>query len=435
MLSQALPLAETLATALTSVFLVVIMSHYAVLLSRKGKKEENGFSPPLSVIIPAHNEGKYIAGTIESVLRNGYRGRIEITVINDGSTDNTEDVLKTFGRKIRVIKTSHVGKSAAMNRALRTAKHDIVVTVDGDTRLGDGALSRLVAPHRNPDVAATSGSVRVGNPRGILGMFQRIEYFQISLFRSLCGRVGGMIYTAGTLSAFKKSVLMESGGFSRNVLLEDIDLACRLLAKGKRVVFVDNADSITNVPETLKWLVRQRKRWFKGGIQILKKHRGLGRKNRGAGLFTLPIMSYWYAHASLMGFAIIAQILLGYYTFFYSSGVVFSNDVLLFFLSWFSLFGIINLAFQMLAGNFPVTSLSLLNVAAVSMVYGLIAYSMFWFRERVTLRDIVVMFFMMPYWLFIMLIQAGSNVYWLFSEQRNWWGKQGNRQPQPEMKA
>jgi cellulose synthase/poly-beta-1,6-N-acetylglucosamine synthase-like glycosyltransferase len=413
---------EAAAALFTTFFLAVLLMQYAVLLARRGRKEEGGFFPAMTVIVPAHNEARNLKGTLDSITGNGYPGEMEVIAVDDGSTDGTPDVLKAYDGKVRVVRTEHVGKSAAMNTALGLASHPVVVTVDGDTLVGKGSLERLVSPLRDPDVAAASGSVRVRRPRGLLGMFQRIEYLQISLFRSLCSRVGGMIYTAGTLTAFRRSDL-PAEGFSGDMLLEDVDLACRLLSRGRKVVFVDNAPSSTAVPDTVPKLVRQRRRWTKGGIQVLKRHRSLGRRNRGAGLFTLPIMGYWYFHALFIGTAILLQMALGYYTYFVYWGNGLSWDAGTFFLGWLSLYGIANLAWQMLAGNYPVTYLSVLNVAVVGMVYGLLLYSFWWFRERPTPRDAVALFFMMPYWLLVMAVQLLSNAGWFRSGGRNWWEK------------
>jgi len=438
---------EAIALVPTSILLGLILVQYGILLfgRRERYQQAQGPGPSVSVLIPAHNEGRYIGRTIDSVLENGYPGRLEVIVANDGSTDNTADVLKAYIKKhgkdskvnstndvkgsadagIRVINTGHIGKSRAMNRMLGMARNDIVVTIDGDTRIERASLEKLVAPFSDSRVAAATGSMKIANHnRRLITWFQRLEYFGFSLFNEMCHRAKGMYCTAGTLSAFRRSVRTKMGGFNDRVLIEDKDFGLRLTASGHKIKYVPKAVAYTNSPEKWRHLLRQRFRWSRGGIQVIKKHRSMlfNRRFPGIGFFSLPVMGYWYFHSAII-ILIFLQVLLGYNTYFLSGGVALSPDVVQYFVFWFSIFGAINLAYNTLTGVWPVTALAVLNIAIVALTYALILYSIKWMGERPGLRDAIAIVFMFPYWIVIMAVNLASNTEWFRQPALNKWDK------------
>jgi cellulose synthase/poly-beta-1,6-N-acetylglucosamine synthase-like glycosyltransferase len=179
------------------------------------------------------------------------------------------------------------------------------------------------------------------------------------------------------------------------------------------------------VPERLKDLWRQRVRWTKADIQIAKRYRNMyfNRKRGGAGMFSLPVMTYWQFHACALIILIALQIILGYNQYFLSNGTVFSGEVAKFVFGWFSLFGIINLGVNTALGVWPLTLLSGLSIFAIAASYVLYIYSIFWLGEKPGIRDIVVFFFMFPYWLITMAAQVVGLAEWFRGEGRNWWEK------------
>jgi cellulose synthase/poly-beta-1,6-N-acetylglucosamine synthase-like glycosyltransferase len=416
---------ETIALIPTIFLFIVILSQYAILILKPKKKIVGNSRPAISILIPAHNEGKYLKETINSILNSGYRGKKEIIVIDDGSTDNTPRIIEQFRKKglIKSIRTNHIGKSKAMNKGLKLAKNEIIVTIDGDTKIKKGSLDKLLAPFSDEKVAATTGSIKVANPKKFITWFQRVEYLYFSFYKSLCDRLDGIIWTSGTLSAFRKKCLKK--GFNPKIYLEDIDLALNLKKKGYKIHYIPQAIAYTFVPEKIRDLAKQRYRWLRGGIQIMKRHFDLyfNKKYFGPGFYTLPMMSYWYFHSLVMGILIFLQVFIGYYNFYYLSGNVISLDVIKYFFFWFSIFGIVNLAYQIIIGNFQLTLLYFFNFLVVILTYTIYIYSIRWFRERITLKDVVAFIFMFPYWMFIMIIQSFSNIEWFVSRTKNWWRK------------
>ena len=346
---------------------------------------------------------------------------------NDGSSDNTSDVLEHYSKKpnIRIINTDHIGKSRAMNRMIKMASNDIVVTIDGDTVIDKNGLEKLVAPFTDTKVAATSGSMKIANHnRRLVTWFQRLEYFGFSLFNEMCHKVNGMYCTAGTLSAFRRSVLTDMGGFNDKILIEDKDLGLRMTSAGHKIKYVPRAVAFTNSPERWRHLLKQRFRWSKGGIQVIKKHKNLlfNRRFMGIGFFSIPVMGYWYFHSAMI-ILIFLQVFLGYNTYFLANGVTFSFDVAQYFLLWFSIFGVINMGYNIFIGAWPLTVLSLLNMLIVLLTYSLMLYSIKWMGDRLKLRDVIAMIFMFPYWIVVMAVNLYSNLEWFRQPTLNRWDK------------
>jgi cellulose synthase/poly-beta-1,6-N-acetylglucosamine synthase-like glycosyltransferase len=418
---------EILAVIPTGLLLLVVISQVVIFTTRRPVRFEKGYTPSVTVIIPAHNEGRHIKATMDAVLDGGYPGRLKIIAIDDGSSDQTPEILKGYSgdKRIRVLKTDHIGKSRVMNRALRIASTEIVITIDGDTVMEKGSIEALVAPFSDIKVAATTGVIKVGNTRHPLSWFQRLEYLNFAFFKSVCERIHAVIAASGPLSAFRRKYLVEAGGFSTTTYLEDFDVAIKLIKNGYKTHFVQDAVCYTFVPERVLTLARQRFRWTRGGAQIIKQHFDmfLNRKYKGPGMYSMPLLSYWYIHSVLIGIALLLQIVMGYNTYFLSKGVAFSPDVVLFLFNWFSVFGMITVAYNVFIGTWPLTLLAALNMVLLILTYGIFLVALRMFGERFTLKDLIAFIFMFPYWLIGLFVQALSNIEWSKKSGRNWWKK------------
>ena len=100
----------------------------------------------ISVIIPAYNAGRFIEGCINTIFNQTYRG-FEIIVVNDGSSDNTLDILNSLAKKdarLKVISQKNGGVSAARNTALKHAKGEFITYVDADDSLPKTAFSDML---------------------------------------------------------------------------------------------------------------------------------------------------------------------------------------------------------------------------------------------------------------------------------------------------
>lgn len=311
------------------------------------KSFSSEFYKPLSIIVPAYNEQETISENINSILKLNYP-EFEIIVVNDGSTDNTIEQLKkdfdlkTFNREytrkleteeikdiykslshpnLLVIDKENGGKGDALNAGVNLSGYPLVCNIDADSLIDSQALLRIVAPFVNDwRVVAAGGTVRIANSckvengqvtevnlsKKYLVRMQVIEYLRAFLF----GRVGwaglnSLLIISGAFGIFKKKHLIKAGGYNTNTVGEDMELVLRLNRKmnktGRKykIVFLPEPVCWTQVPETLKTLGSQRKRWHQGlGESLLYNFQMFFNYNYGpSGLVAFP----FYFFIELLG--------------------------------------------------------------------------------------------------------------------------------------
>ncbi len=262
--------------------------------TRRPLRDEPGYLPDVSVVIPAYNEAAGIAATIRSMVRSRYRGRIEIIVVDDGSSDDTAAIARNLGIPyVRVISQPNSGKPGALSRGIAEAQSDILVLVDGDTVFQPDTLGRLIAPLAAADVGAVSGNTKVGNRRGFLGSWQHLEYVMgFNLDRRLFDMFGTIPTVPGAIGAFRRAALAAVGGISTDTLAEDTDLTMALCRSPWRVVYAPGAIAWTEAPSTLRQLWRQRYRWSYGTMQAMWKHRRAVIEHGQSGRFGRYCLTY-----------------------------------------------------------------------------------------------------------------------------------------------
>jgi biofilm PGA synthesis N-glycosyltransferase PgaC len=234
--------------------------------------------PMVSVLIPAHCEEKGIEGVLEAALRIDYP-RFEIVVVDDGSTDGTVARVMPYVErgKVRLVrKTVNEGKAMALNDALPCLNGEIVLTIDADAVVDVGILRALVPHFSSARVAAVTGNPRVSNRRSLLSKIQLIEFTSVVGLLRRAQRVWGRIQTvSGVVVAFRKSALLDVGLFDPSMATEDIDMSWRLQKRFWDVRYEPKALVWMQVPETLRLLLRQRRRWAVGLGQVLRRHGGI----------------------------------------------------------------------------------------------------------------------------------------------------------------
>lgn len=258
-----------------------------LLLDRRPVYARSAGFPPVTVLIAAYNEERYIHTTIETVAAQSYDGPIEIIVIDDGSGDRTADLIdgmiaqnRFHSRvKLRLLRLSrNGGKAAALNAGLREASHGLIVTIDADTWMREGSLAAIVANLIDgpPNTAAVAGTVLVRNSRrNLLTRLQEWDYFHgIAVVKRIQSLFQGTLVAQGAFSLYRRECLEAVGGWTET-LGEDIVLTWALLARGWRVGYAENAFVFTHVPDNYRQFYRQRRRWSRGLIEAFKLHPGV----------------------------------------------------------------------------------------------------------------------------------------------------------------
>ena len=279
---------------------------------------------PVSILVPAFNEEKTVVDNVRSLLALRYPN-FEIIMINDGSTDETLELLVgNFGLEpinrlhepalehelirgvygsarfphLTVIDKENGGKADALNAGINLARYPLFCAIDADSMLESDALLRAVQPFvESPErVVGVGGTVRIANgnrivggrvidtalPRSPLVLVQIVEYLRAFLMaRVALGEVEALMLISGAFGIFRRAVVMQAGGYSRDTVGEDLELVVKLhryLLDQKiplEIRFVPEPVCWTQAPTTLGGLMRQRTRWQRGALETYFRHIGM----------------------------------------------------------------------------------------------------------------------------------------------------------------
>lgn len=251
-------------------------------------------TPSVAVIVPCWNEAATIAATCDSLLALEYpREKLEIILVDDGSTDATPSAMARFAKhpQVRIINKENGGKHTALNAGIALTKADLVGCLDADSFVERGALREIASCFDNPQVVAATAAMSVHKPRNILQHMQNAEYsFGITL-RHAFASLNGLYVTPGPFSFYRREIVEKLGGFRYGHQTEDMEMALRIQRAGYAIENAPRARVYTKTPATLRGLLKQRTRWISGFLRnILGEYRGLvGNRQRGAlGMLALP---------------------------------------------------------------------------------------------------------------------------------------------------
>jgi len=305
------------------------------------------FSPPVSIIAPAHNEGHSIAQSVRSFLALDYPA-IEVIVVNDGSTDEKLEVLtrefqllrtdlvyvkevpcqpvrgtymsQTEPRLLVLDKEAGGSKADATNAGLNAASSPYICVLDADSLLEKDALLRVMVPiladparvvAAGGIVRAVNGSVVEGGqlrkvrlPRRFVEVVQVVEYLRAFLVgREGWSHFNMLMIISGAFGVFRRDLVREVGGYRPKAIGEDFDLVVRmhrrLREKGTdyRACFVPDPVCWTEVPPDWRSVGRQRSRWQKGMIDTLWLNRDMLVRPRYGRIGAIALPNLWLFEA------------------------------------------------------------------------------------------------------------------------------------------
>lgn len=264
--------------------------------------------PPVSILVPCHNEGRDVEETIEYLLRQQYPD-FEIIAINDGSRDDTLEILLALAQKHRQLRVVNLeqnqGKAVAMNTGALFSANEFLICIDGDALLAPHATTWIMQHLLSgPRVAAVTGNPRIRTRSTLLGKIQVGEFSAIIGLIKRAQRVYGRIFTvSGVVAGFRKSALQRVGYWSNDMMTDDIDISWKLQLDHWDIRFEPNALCWILMPETLRGLWRQRLRWAQGGAEVLlrySKRLGLWRSRRMWGIYVEYLSSVFWSYTMIM---------------------------------------------------------------------------------------------------------------------------------------
>lgn len=269
-------------------FFLVFFEHRSRL---KAKESSSPFKPTITIAVPAYNEEKTLAKTIESILALKYpKKKLQIIIVDDGSRDDTLQIAKSFEHLgVRVITKPNTGKGDSLNTALKHAAGKLFTCLDADSFVNADALEKMLGYFDDPSVMAVTPSLKVHHPDGLLRRIQQIEYLLGVYLRKVFAYFDAIHVTPGPFTIYRKSFFDMYGGYDANNLTEDIEIALRIQSNGYRIENAMDACVWTTAPKSWKPLLAQRKRWYVGFMENITRYRHLfSPKYKDLGMFILP---------------------------------------------------------------------------------------------------------------------------------------------------
>jgi cellulose synthase/poly-beta-1,6-N-acetylglucosamine synthase-like glycosyltransferase len=384
---------------------------------------------PISLVVPAYNESASIVTSIKALLQIEYPD-FEVVVVNDGSKDDTLDKLvqafqlypypeayriqvpckpirATYRsaryRNLRVVDKENGGcKADASNAGINICRYPLVTVVDADGILQRDSLKRAVRPFLDrPETVAAGGAIRIANgcrlrdgfleevglPRKFLPLVQVIEYLRAFLFGRMGWEpLGAVLIVSGAFGIFRRTTLIEVGGYDPKAVGEDMELVTRIHRKMRQqrrpyhIGFIPDPVCWTDAPENLKDLASQRIRWHHGLGQALMLNKWLILNPRGGTVSWLAVPFY-------LVFELLGPVLEAFGAVFFLTAALFGQiswpDAGIFLLMSLSLGMLLSMSAIMLEEfSFPMyrkpRELALLYAAAVLENFGYRQLTVWW---------------------------------------------------------
>ena len=299
------------------------------------------FLPSVAVITPAYNEAETIVENVRSLLAVKYADK-EILVVNDGSTDDTFDRLdaefdlrpidadypleiptervrgiyrSAITEELLVVDKENGGKSDALNAGVWITEQRLFCAIDADSIVDRDGLLEVIQPFLEAprETVATGGAVWAANgceiengvmqsfapPSSSLAGVQVVEYLRAFYAGRLgLSRLNALIIISGAFGVFRTDIVREIDGYRHDSVTEDLDLVLRIhryaaeTDREHRVEFVAEPIVWTEVPESVRTLSRQRRRWYRGLVESLVTHRDMIGSRRYGRIGTYAMPSY-----------------------------------------------------------------------------------------------------------------------------------------------
>lgn len=233
---------------------------------------------PVTIIVPVLDERGFVRECLESLLQQDHPRIVEILVVDGGSTDGTQDIVRSIDGPIRLLDNPGVIPAAAMNVGVAACTTEVFVRVDCHTRYAPDYVSRAVRTRLETGATVVGGPMR---PEGATPFGRAVAVVTTSPF----GIGNGRFHYSTTLEEvetvylgiFDKQAVLSVGGFDEGLgpVGEDMELNFRIRRAGGRIVLDPGMVSVYSPRETARALARQYHRYGLAKAAVLQKHRTL----------------------------------------------------------------------------------------------------------------------------------------------------------------
>ncbi len=282
-------------TLYIQVFLLITFFEERDKLAAKPINRKLSYYPSATIIVPCWNEEKTVSKTIHSLLHLNYpKSKLKIFIVDDGSTDDTWNVLQKFKNdpQVTLIKKENGGKHTAVNLAILQTSSEIIGCLDADSYVEINALLEIAnAFNEDPEIMSVTPVIIVHEPKTIFQKMQKTEYHISAFIRRMLSPIDAIQVTPGPFSFFRREVFEKIGLYKKAHNTEDMEFALRMQSHHMRIRNAHMAYVYTSAPDTLRKLYRQRLRWAYGGMKNTLDYRFMifSRKYGILGMLTLPL--------------------------------------------------------------------------------------------------------------------------------------------------
>lgn len=254
--------------------------------------------PNVAVIVPGYNEEKAFVKTIKSLLALDYpKDKLQIIAVDDGSTDNTWEMLQEFvgHPQVHLHTKENGGKHSALNYGIEQTDTELVGCLDADSHVDPQALNEVVRTFQSdPGLMAVTPVIKIHNPQTFFQYIQKAEYDLSVFIRRTFSFVDAIFITPGPFSIFKREVFETVGPYKSAHNTEDLEMALRMQCRRMRIGNAHTAFVYTHGPRTFRALIKQRVRWVYGFLKNMQDYRFMLFKPKygNVGMLMLPISAF-----------------------------------------------------------------------------------------------------------------------------------------------
>ena len=265
-------------------------------IRNNAEKKTLSYYPLITLIVPCWNEENTIEKTIESALESDYpKDKLEIIVVDDGSTDKTWEKIGKFqsNPQVKALRKDNGGKHTALNLGIENSRGELVGCLDADTYIDKDAVYHMaLAFTDDKKLMGASATIILKKSESLLDKLQKADFYFAAIWWKAFSYFDAVYIIPGQFSVFRKKVFESIGLYKKGHSTEDMEMTMRMRSENMKIRSVHLAKAYTSGKPDMRALYKQRLRWTYGGLKNIMdyKHMLFNKKYGILGLFVLPFV-------------------------------------------------------------------------------------------------------------------------------------------------